>query len=98
VGVDYQKTGTVIGLELHQQLNTREKLFCGCPTTMREDAPDVKFVRRLRPTQSELGQVDEAALFEFHKGKVFLYEMYGEGTCLLEADSNTFSSLRELLA
>ena len=98
MGVDYEKTGTVIGLELHQQLNTREKLFCGCPTTIREDTPDVKFVRRLRPAQSELGQVDEAALFEFHKGRVFVYEMYGEGTCLLEADSNTLYGPSELLA
>jgi glutamyl-tRNA(Gln) amidotransferase subunit E len=98
MAVDYGKTGTVVGLELHQQLNTREKLFCGCPTIMREDAPDVKFRRRLRPTQSELGQIDEAALFEFHKGKVFIYEMYGEGTCLLEADGNTHSVHCGLLA
>ncbi|WXG44477.1 MAG: hypothetical protein WED04_10665 [Promethearchaeati archaeon SRVP18_Atabeyarchaeia-1] len=98
MAIDHMKTGTTVGLELHQQLNTREKLFCSCPTVIREDEPDVKFRRRLRPTQSELGQVDEAALFEFHKGKVFVYEMYSEGTCLLEADSNSRSHYRELLA
>jgi glutamyl-tRNA(Gln) amidotransferase subunit E len=90
MSVDYAKVQTLVGLELHQQLNTKEKLFCSDPTSIREDEPTVRFKRRLRPTQSELGQVDEAALFEFHKGKVFRYEMYGEGTCLVEADGNSF--------
>ena len=88
--IDHGKVQTLVGLELHQQLNTREKLFCSDPTIMREDEPTVRFKRRLRPTQSELGQVDEAALFEFHKGRIFNYEMYGEGTCLVEADSSPF--------
>jgi len=90
MSIDHAKVQTLVGLELHQQLNTKEKLFCGDPTIIREDEPTIKFKRRLRPTQSELGQVDEAALFEFHKGRIFGYEMYGEGTCLVEADSNSF--------
>ena len=44
------------------------------------------FTRRLRPTQSELGEVDPAALFEFKKGKVIIYEGYLDTTCLVEAD------------
>jgi glutamyl-tRNA(Gln) amidotransferase subunit E len=86
--IDYSKTGIVVGLELHQQLNSKQKLFCNCPPIVHEDEPSLRLVRRLRPTQSELGQVDQAALFEFHKGKTFMYELYDEGTCLVEADSN----------
>lgn len=44
------------------------------------------FVRRLRPTQSELGQLDPAALFEFQKGKLITYEADEETTCLVELD------------
>ena len=53
----------MVGLELHQQLNTKRKLFCHCPTSIRDETPDGKFVRRLRPTQSEMGEIDPAALF-----------------------------------
>ena len=33
---DYEALGLVAGIEIHQQLNTKEKLFCRCPTTIRE--------------------------------------------------------------
>ncbi|MBN2229944.1 MAG: Glu-tRNA(Gln) amidotransferase subunit GatE [Candidatus Thorarchaeota archaeon] len=82
----YQKLGLMVGLELHQQLNTDRKLYCHCPTTTRDDEPDGTFIRRLRPTQSEMGEVDPAALFEFQKQKRFCYEYYNETTCLVESD------------
>ncbi|MHA1956679.1 MAG: Glu-tRNA(Gln) amidotransferase subunit GatE [Candidatus Thorarchaeota archaeon] len=82
----YQKIGLMVGLELHQQLNTNRKLYCHCSTTIRDDEPDGLFVRRLRPTQSELGAIDPAALFEFQKKKRFCYEYYNDTTCLVEAD------------
>jgi glutamyl-tRNA(Gln) amidotransferase subunit E len=88
MSLDHSKVGTLAGLELHQQLNSEQKLFCSCPPIIHEDEPILRFRRRLRPTQSELGQVDQAALFEFHKGRTFMYEMYDDGTCLVEADSN----------
>lgn len=40
----------------------------------------------MRPTQSELGQIDPAALFEFHKGRSIRYEADQETTCLVELD------------
>jgi len=43
-------------------------------------------LRRLRPTQSELGQVDPAAFFEFQKGVKILYEANRETSCLVEMD------------
>ncbi len=42
--------------------------------------------RRLRPTQSELGQIDPAARFEFAKGLTIKYEVGRDSSCLVEAD------------
>ncbi len=75
-----------VGLEIHRQLDTEHKLFCSCPTNFAESEPEEKFLRRLRPTQSELGQVDQAALFEFHRGKSILYESDHQTSCLVEMD------------
>jgi glutamyl-tRNA(Gln) amidotransferase subunit E len=84
--VDYQKIGLKVGLEIHQQLNTSAKLFCNCKPTLFKEEPEVTFLRRLRPTQSELGQVDPAAYFEFQKGVKILYEANRETSCLVEMD------------
>ncbi|MHA1484628.1 MAG: Glu-tRNA(Gln) amidotransferase subunit GatE [Candidatus Thorarchaeota archaeon] len=90
-----RKIGLMVGLELHQQLNTSRKLFCHCPTVIRDDKPDGGFVRRLRPTQSEMGAVDPAALFEFQRKKKFYYEYYNDTTCLVEADEEPPHNLCE---
>jgi glutamyl-tRNA(Gln) amidotransferase subunit E len=82
----YLKIGLKAGLEIHQQLDTREKLFCSCEPKLFKEEPEFTFLRRLRPTQSELGQVDSAALFEFHKGTRILYEANNESVCLVEMD------------
>ncbi len=82
----YEKLGLMVGLELHQQLDTKRKLFCHCPTIIRDDEPDGTFVRRLRPTKGEMGEIDPAALFEFQRKKRFRYEYYADTTCLVEAD------------
>lgn len=74
-----------IGFEIHQQLATR-KLFCNCPSELEEDEADIELRRGLRPTQSELGEIDSAALQEFLKGKTFLYQAYCDSTCLVEGD------------
>jgi glutamyl-tRNA(Gln) amidotransferase subunit E len=75
-----------VGLEIHRQVDTEHKLFCSCPTDFAESEPESKFLRRLRPTQSELGQIDQAALFEFHRGKSILYESEHHTSCLVEMD------------
>jgi len=72
------------GLEVHQQLDTG-KLFCSCPTTL-DETEEVTINRRLRPTQSEMGEVDQAALAEARKGRVFSYEASSATACLVEAD------------
>ena len=42
----------LIGLEIHQQINTDHKLFCKCEIKDEEESQGV-FSRILRPTQSE---------------------------------------------
>ncbi len=74
-----------IGFEIHQQLNT-SKLFCDCPSILKEDDADIKVERKLRPTQSELGEIDRAALEEFLKRRSYVYEAYSSSNCLVELD------------
>ncbi len=82
--IDYQKVGLKVGLEIHQQLATATKLFCSCPPQLFKEEPQMVFLRRLRPTQSELGQIDPAAYFEFQKGVRILYEANRDTACLVE--------------
>jgi glutamyl-tRNA(Gln) amidotransferase subunit E len=84
--IDYIKIGLKVGLEIHQQLATSTKLFCGCPPELSKEQPEITFLRRLRPTQSELGQVDPAAFFEFQKGIKIRYEADRATSCLVEMD------------
>ncbi len=84
--LDYKAIGLKCGIEIHQMLDTRAKLFCGCPTRLRRDEGDYTFLRWLRPTRSEVGEMDPAAYFEFKKGVHFLYEGYHDNTCLVEMD------------
>lgn len=83
---DYRALGLKSGLEIHQQLDTKEKLFCGCPTLLRDTKEsNFEFFRYLRPTQSEMGVVDKAALEEIKFIKKFIYKAY-DTTCLVEND------------
>ena len=85
--LDYRELGLKVGLEIHQQLATRHKLFCGCPADLApEDEEEDEFTRRLRPTRSELGEIDPAALFEWRKGRRYHYKAPVEHSCLVEAD------------
>ena len=83
--LDYKKIGMKAGLEIHQQLDTK-KLFCDCPSQIRDDTPDFTVKRRLRAIAGETGEIDIAAKHEFEKGKEFVYEGYYNTTCLVELD------------
>jgi len=83
---DYEALGLVAGLEIHQQLDTASKLFCDCPTALRDPDEAVRtFTRYLHPTRSELGEIDEAALEESKVDREFEYLAY-DTTCLVEED------------
>ncbi|WP_302080910.1 Glu-tRNA(Gln) amidotransferase subunit GatE [Salinibaculum rarum] len=83
---DYEALGLVAGLEIHQQLDTATKLFCQCPTRLREpEESDRRFTRYLHPTKSELGEIDAAALEESMVDREFEYLAY-DTTCLVEED------------
>ncbi|HMB51479.1 MAG TPA: Glu-tRNA(Gln) amidotransferase GatDE subunit E, partial [Natronoarchaeum rubrum] len=83
---DYEELGLVAGLEIHQQLDTETKLFCGCPTALREpEDAERRFTRYLHPTKSELGEIDDAALEESQVDREFEYLAY-DTTCLVEED------------
>jgi len=71
------------GLEIHQQLATK-KLFCDCDSELSDEVL-YRFERVLRPTQSELGEIDRAALEESLKHRRFIYEVT-PNSCLVEAD------------
>ena len=77
--------GVKVGLEIHQQLETGKKLFCGCAPIESEEYP-IEFQRRLRTAKSELGEDDPAALFEGSRSKLISYYGNPESSCLLEQD------------
>jgi glutamyl-tRNA(Gln) amidotransferase subunit E len=86
LAIDYAALGLRVGLEIHRQLDTAHKLFCDCPTRLSGHEAEIRFERGLRPTQSELGEVDPAAIYEFRKGRMALYEADRETSCLVEMD------------
>ena len=83
--VDIKNIGVKVGLEIHQQLDTKKKLFCNC-TPIEDDEFSRKFSRRLRAAKSELGKIDPAALFESTKSKTIIYYANPKSSCLVEED------------
>ncbi|HEY7508097.1 MAG TPA: Glu-tRNA(Gln) amidotransferase subunit GatE [Nitrososphaera sp.] len=82
---DLAAIGMKVGFEIHQQLGTKSKLFCNCRCG-EADKYTSTFMRRLRPTQSELGAYDPAAMFEFSKMRIVEYHAAAGTSCLVEAD------------
>jgi len=93
--MDYNAIGLTAGIEIHQQLNTCEKLFCHCPTLLR-DSPEHsgEFFRYLRVTESEMGEIDRAAQEEMKRERKFRYYTY-DTTCLVENDEEPPAPLND---
>ena len=84
--IDYEKLGFKCGLEIHQQLITEKKLFCGCPAGRYSKKHDATILRHMRPTLSELGEYDGTALMEFKTKKEVIYLLNRESVCTYEMD------------
>ena len=83
---DYSELGLKAGLEIHQQLDSKEKLFCRCPTLIRDIGDsDFEFFRYLRATESEMGEKDRAAVEQTKIRRKYIYKAY-DTTCLIEND------------
>ena len=85
---DYDRIGFMSGLEVHQQLKTKHKLFCNCPAGIYQKAHeyDAEVIRHMRPTLSELGEYDGTALMEFKTKKNVVYQLYNDTVCTYEMD------------
>ncbi len=83
---DYEALGFLSGLEVHQQLRTRSKLFCRCPAGRRVTRVDAEVLRHMRPTLSELGEYDGTALMEFKTKKEIVYLLERGSVCTYEMD------------
>jgi Glu-tRNA(Gln) amidotransferase subunit E-like FAD-binding protein len=92
--MDYNKLKFKAGLEIHQQLETN-KLFCSCPSVLRDEKPDLIIKRRLRSSEGESGEKDVAAEFEALKNKEFIYEGYNDSNCLVEFDEEPPHDMNE---
>ncbi|MEM0465527.1 MAG: Glu-tRNA(Gln) amidotransferase subunit GatE [Candidatus Pacearchaeota archaeon] len=81
---DFTKFEIKCGIEIHQQLDTR-KLFCDCPSVLRNDTPKFEVIRRLHAVAGESGDIDVAAKHEASFDREFIYQGY-DTTCLVELD------------
>ena len=72
------------GIEIHQQLDTK-KLFCSCDSHLCEEGHG-SIYRRLRPTTSEMGEIDRAALAQFQRNLGYRYQSCEGTSCLVELD------------
>ncbi len=85
---DWERIGFKSGLEVHQQINTREKLFCHCPAGVyhSDNDYDGELIRHMRPTLSEMGEYDGTALMEFKTKKEIIYRINNLSACTYDID------------
>ncbi|MFZ8791436.1 MAG: Glu-tRNA(Gln) amidotransferase subunit GatE [Thermosphaera aggregans] len=93
--LDFKELGLRVGLEIHVQLDTSRKLFCKCPTKLVEEQSKFNIERGLRPAKSETGEIDPAAMLEWRRERVFIYEAPPESSCLVEIDEEPPHQLDE---
>ena len=84
--MNYEQIGFKCGIEIHNRLATKHKLFCNCPARLTDKKPIKVIQRKLRPVAGEMGRVDIAAAHEYLKDKTFSYQVFPDTSCLVECD------------
>ncbi len=84
--LDYSKLGFKCGIEIHQRLATREKLFCSCDAQLTDDISIAEVARMQRAVAGELGKIDPSATFEASRRRKFVYNVFSKTSCLVETD------------
>ncbi len=82
----YKSIGFMCGLEIHQRIDTDEKLFCACSTKHEDEKPSITVMRRQRAVAGEMGGVDVSAKFEEKRQRSFIYNAFERGSCLVDLD------------
>ena len=82
----YKKIGFRCGIEIHQRLNTKNKLFCNCTTDSEKDIIVGTIERMQRAVSGELGKMDQSSKFEQNKKRIFKYNIFKNSSCLVDID------------
>ena len=82
----YRSIGFKCGLEIHQRLLTKTKLFCPCDASLDSGWPIAKIYRRQKAVVGELGKMDLATEFESSKRRMFIYSAFRNTSCMVDVD------------
>ncbi len=92
---DYVKLGFRCGVEVHNRLATRQKLFCSCLPMLSSQKPEKIIIRKIRAVAGELGKIDIAAEYEYLRNREFHYQIFSDACCLVEEDDEPPHPLNE---